>query len=214
MTPDGRSTRFEHRRGELLSAAADFVLERGISEVSLRPMAAALGVSHKTLLHHFGTKENLFVEVMGELRGRERLFLSARAAEQPDDDEGAVELLRLTWARLSAADHEPFMRLLFELIGLALQDRPRFGPFLEQLVEDWTGSIELILRREGLGDRDAPRLATFVYDAMRGLLLDLLSTKERERVDGGFEELVLALEARLIALRAGAWTRRRDLDVG
>jgi len=201
MKEDGRSRRFAHRRGELLSAAADYVLERGLNAASLRPMAEALGVTHKTLLQHFGTKEALFVEVLAELRGRERLFLSARAAEQAGDAQDTMELLRLTWRRLSAPDHEAFLRLLFELVGLALQDPKRFGPFLEQLVEDWTGSIELILSREGLDPRDARRLATVVYDAMRGLLLDLLSTGERERVDGGFDELVLAVEARLTALR-------------
>jgi AcrR family transcriptional regulator len=207
MTEDGRSLRFAHRRGELRSAAADFILEKGISEVSLRPMAAALGVSHKTLLQHFGTKEGLFVEVMAELRSRERLFLSAQAAEQPEG-QGVSELLRLTWQRLSAPGHESFMRLLFELVGLALQDPARFGPFLEQLVEDWTGSIELLLRREGVDEPAARRVATFVYDAMRGLLLDLLSTKERERVDAGFEELVLAVEHRLADLLHDAQPRR------
>jgi hypothetical protein len=100
------------------------------------------------------------------------------------------------------------MRLLFELIGLALQDPPRFGPFLEELVEDWTTSIELILEREGLAPQEARRLATFIYDAIRGLLLDLLSTKERERVDAGFEELVLAVEHRLADLLHDAQPRR------
>ena len=201
MSPDGRTRRFAHRRGELLTAAADYVLAHGLNAVSLRPMAEALGVTHKTLLQHFGTKEALFVEVLAELRGRERLFLSARAAEHAGDSHDTVELLRLTWRRLSAPDHAAFLRLLFELVGLALQDPERFGPFLEQLVEDWTGSIELILGREGLDPHDARRLATFVYDAMRGLLLDLLSTGERDRVEGGFDELVLAVEARLTALR-------------
>jgi hypothetical protein len=99
------------------------------------------------------------------------------------------------------------MRLLFELVGLALQDPERFGPFLEQLVEDWTGSIELLLRREGIDEAAARRLATFVFGAVRGLLLDLLSTGERQRVDEGFEELVLAVEHRLSTLGSAAGRR-------
>jgi AcrR family transcriptional regulator len=200
-SPDGRSQRFAHRRGELLDAAAEYVLERGVTETSLRPMATALGVTHKTLLQHFGTKERLFIEVMRELRERERRVLLQRTAAATGDQPDALDVLRVMFERLAAPDHDPFLRLLFELVGRALHDpEEQFGRFLAELVDDWTAAIELVLREHGLAEPQAKRLARFVYDAVRGLLLDLVSTRERDRVDEAFEELIDLVEHRLRTL--------------
>jgi AcrR family transcriptional regulator len=198
---DGRTTRFAHRRGELLEAAGDYVLDHGVSGLSLRPLGAAIGVSHAALLHHFGSKEELFVAVLRELRERERRHLASQAGQDEDGASSTLEaVLRDMWRRLSAPDHERFMRLLFELVGLALQDPARYGRFLEELVEDWTSSIEQLLLAHGVAGEEASGLATFLYGAVRGLLLDLVSTGQRERVETGFEQLIGALRPRFMAL--------------
>lgn len=46
----------------LLDGAVDYAVANGISDLSLRPLAAALGTQAPVLLHHFGTKEQLIVE--------------------------------------------------------------------------------------------------------------------------------------------------------
>ena len=52
------------RRDELAEGACDYVLERGLIGLSLRPLAAALGTSDRMLLYHFGTREALIAEVL------------------------------------------------------------------------------------------------------------------------------------------------------
>jgi AcrR family transcriptional regulator len=42
------------RRHDLAEAATDYVLEHGLLDLSLRPLAAALGTSDRMLLYHFG----------------------------------------------------------------------------------------------------------------------------------------------------------------
>ncbi|MDT7648160.1 MAG: hypothetical protein QOC75_5160, partial [Pseudonocardiales bacterium] len=37
---------------------------RGISDLSLRQLADALGTSHRMLIYHFGSKEGLLTEVV------------------------------------------------------------------------------------------------------------------------------------------------------
>ncbi|HEX8744245.1 MAG TPA: TetR/AcrR family transcriptional regulator [Thermoleophilaceae bacterium] len=187
--PDGRRTRHAGRRRELLDQATDFVFGRGIAAVSLRPLAAALGVSHRTLLYHFGTKERLFSEILREARTRERMLIAA----QLDGEVGFVELLRGTWDRIT--EHLPFFRVYYEVYGLALQDPDRYAGFLDGVVSDWTDLTADLLEREGLDQARATSLATFVWATCRGLLLDLLTTGEGERVDAAFEELVVAVEA-------------------
>jgi AcrR family transcriptional regulator len=194
---DGRTTRYAHRRRELLEAASDWVLERGLGDVALRPLAAALGVSHATLLHHFGSREQLLVEVLGEFRTRQRLLLAATAADAADA--APDELLRAAWRQLTAPDAEPFVRLVFELVGAGLRGDAALEAFLRDVVADWTLSIEAVLAREGVPETRAASLATFIYGGLRGLLLDLVTTGERERLEAGVEELAAAVRALLAA---------------
>ena len=52
------------RRAELLDAVVTPLAEGGLADVSLRPMAKALGVSVNGLVHHFGSKEEIVVAAL------------------------------------------------------------------------------------------------------------------------------------------------------
>lgn len=52
------------RRAEILRVAADRFARRGYAAVSLAEIAAGVGVTKATILHHFGSKEGLYAEVM------------------------------------------------------------------------------------------------------------------------------------------------------
>jgi len=190
---DGRRLRHAHRRPELVGLAADYLLEHGLADVSLRPLSAAMGLSHRGVLHHFGSKEALLVEAVEEVRRREqeRLGVAAEARAEP------TEVLRLVWRRISAPEHLPYARLHFELQAAAQRLPETYGRFLDDLVGSWVELIAGLLVARGVGPSDAPPLATFVYAAVRGLQLDLLATGDRDRVNGAFEELARVLDERL-----------------
>src|SRR5690348_7958382 len=80
--PDGRRARHERHRKDLLDAALTYIFEHGLADLSLRPLAEALGISHRTLLYHFGSKEQLIVEVLQEVRARDRAFFASLVPEQ------------------------------------------------------------------------------------------------------------------------------------
>ena len=50
----------EGRKQELLDAAIGYVAQHGLTDLSLRRLAAELGTSHRMLIHHFGGR--LWVE--------------------------------------------------------------------------------------------------------------------------------------------------------
>lgn len=58
------------KRGEILDAALTVIGRDGYSRATVREIADAVGLSQNGLLHHFGSKERLFVEV---LRHRDEL---------------------------------------------------------------------------------------------------------------------------------------------
>jgi AcrR family transcriptional regulator len=192
---DGRRTRHTHRRRELLEAATDHVFETGLSDLTLRNLGSALGVSHRTLLYHFESREQLFSEVLKEARMRQRLLIAAQRESIDARGEGSAELLRATWERM--VEHLPFFRVYYEIHGLALHRPERYRSFLDGVVTDWVWLIEGLLERDGLDPARGRAVATLIWAAVRGLQLDLLATGDRERVEEAFDELVNVVAATL-----------------
>ncbi len=164
------------RREELLQAAVDYAIEHGLSDLTLRPLADALGVMPNTLVHHFGSKDELLSVILNGVR--ERLQAMVRAELQRDL---GSDPLQAAWSWSSRLQRLPFFRSFFEAYGLALRQPERYAPFLERVVGDW------------LITDDAPR-ATLELAVLRGLLLDLLTTGERERVEQALRLFLAAPE--------------------
>src|SRR5688500_17517384 len=67
------------RQRELLAATLKYAAENNLSDLSLRPLAAAIGSSPRVLLYLFGSKEGLIRDVLTVGR-EEQLTLVERAA--------------------------------------------------------------------------------------------------------------------------------------
>ena len=173
-------TRDAARRAEVLDRAVDYVLENGISELSLRPLAKAAGTSPRVLLYYFGSKEELVVELIARGRARQRETMANLEMSSFRTATGAARML---WQQYSAPKWEPLMRLFFEVYGLALQDRSRFPGFLEAAVEDWLAALKPCCSLPGRSARDARAYATLLLAGFRGFLLDLCATHDRARIN-------------------------------
>ncbi|MFI1918634.1 TetR/AcrR family transcriptional regulator [Nocardia sp. NPDC020380] len=195
---DGRTLRFQHRRPELLAAATEYVLDNGVRELSLRPAARALGVSHATLIRHFATKEALIAEVLEHIRAdfEERLLSEElRAVDSP------AELLHAAWQHLCRPREQRQFLVLFELVATAARtpDHP-----VSALVTDWLTVIERELLRYHWPAETVSRTATFILAQVRGLQLDLITTGDRERVDEAFAATVEFLMRERVSVDGGA----------
>jgi AcrR family transcriptional regulator len=184
------------RRRELLEAVTDYVLEHGLADLSLRPLAVAIGTSPRMLLYHFGSKEQLVVEALDEAREREAALFFGWA---PQSGAGAdpEQLARRAWAWMSDAANEPFMRLFLEVYGLALQQPQRYGGFLERAVGDWLAPLTDGMVEAGVDPAAAREAATLVIAVARGLLLDLLATRDRARINAAMNSLVAGVREHL-----------------
>ncbi|WP_405591049.1 TetR/AcrR family transcriptional regulator [Streptomyces sp. NBC_01190] len=176
------------RRAELLDAAVDYATEHGFSELSWRPVAAALGVSTTTLVHHFGTKEQMLVAVLGRLRERVFVNADAQGGERPD----LATAARAAWTWSSDPRRSPEFRLFFAVYGRALQAPHLFAGFLERVVADWMSALRDAQGRDA-DPATATRRATLVIATIRGLLLDLLATGDRDRVEEAAESFLATL---------------------
>ncbi|HXN37485.1 MAG TPA: TetR/AcrR family transcriptional regulator [Solirubrobacteraceae bacterium] len=198
---DGRSLRFAGRREALLDAAAAWVLQHGLTGLSIRAVAADLGISHRTLLHHFTTKEQLVAEVLRELR-RRNVGVLAERAEQLGSEQPAV-LLQAMWAHFVAPENLPYHRLCFEVYGLAVGEAERYAAFLDGFVGDWGDAVAALLAVAGVPvERQSP-LTSLVVATFRGLILDVLLTGEQARARLALDELADHVAAATTNVRRG-----------
>ena len=161
------------RRQELLDAVVKECAERGIGDRSLRDVAAAVGTSHRMLLHHFGSRDELLLAIVDEVERRQRALLP----ELPSEPAAAMAAM---WADLRREELRPFERLFFECYARGAQGE---RPFVQML----PGAVEAWLAEAGAAD---PALVRLGLAVMRGLLLDLVGTDDHAGVDAAAQAFV------------------------
>jgi AcrR family transcriptional regulator len=192
----------------LLEAAIECVAGNGISDVSLRTLAAALGTSHRMLIFHFGSKERLWVEIVQAVEQRQRDLLRDLL---PDAHRPVGDAMRAWWQHISDPKLWPNERLFFELYGQALQGRPYTVELLDGIVENWLDPIVELNLAIGVPEPLARAHARLGVAVTRGLLLDLLATRDRKSVDAAMDTFI---DVYATWLRDAASERHQDVAIG
>jgi AcrR family transcriptional regulator len=134
-------------RQKLLQAVVDMAVAGGITGMSLRAIAEAAGTSHRMLIHHFGSREGLLVEVIRAVEEQQRALLRELSA---GTGEASADQAYEYWRHLRSPELAPQERLFFEVYGQALQGRSWAVPLLDGIVEDWVGPISATLEAAGV----------------------------------------------------------------
>ena len=172
------------RRRALLDAVIDDAGRNGIGGRSLRDLAAAAGTSHRMLIHHFGSREELLLAVVEEVERRQVATLGDLPADLAD-------AVAVSWADLRRRELRPFERLFFECYARAAQGEEPFTRMLPGAVDGWLAEVDR--RADGTVD---PALARLGLAVSRGLLLDLVATDDDEGVDAAAARFVALLQRR------------------
>jgi AcrR family transcriptional regulator len=165
------------RRSELIEAAYEYVLEKGLADVSLRPIAEAIGSSTGVLRFLFGSKDGLVAALLERARADELAILDTLA---PGGDLSTVAMA--VWEWLADPAHASLLRLWSESYATSLQDDD--GPwadFARNTVSDW---LALLARAQPASVRNTAAgraQRTAVLALLRGGMLDLLATGDRAR---------------------------------
>ena len=174
------------RRDQVLELAYRYVLERGISGLSLRPLAAAVGSSPRVLLFLFGSKDELVRALLARARADE-LELLDRVS--PSGEAGGLrEVTAALWRWLAAKEHRPLLRLWAEGFAQSLVDPD--GPwtgFARATVEDWLALLASAQPSAVRNTRAGIAERTLALAVLRGALLDLLATDDAERTSAAVQ---------------------------
>ena len=164
------------RRQELLERSYQYVLEHGVGDLSLRPLAAAVNSSPRVLLFLFGSKAELVQALLARARADElELLRRARAAGAGGD---LVAVASELWGWFAAPEHRGLLTLWVEGYARSLidPDGPWAG-FAAATVADWLDVLGEVALDRNAGEADP----TLVLAVLRGALLDLLATGDLDR---------------------------------
>jgi AcrR family transcriptional regulator len=159
------------RRRELLDALVEEFAGSGIGDRSLREVAEAVGTSHRMLLHHFGSRSELLLEVVEEVERRQMAVLRELPTEP-------AEGFAAMWADVRRPELRPLERLFFECYARGAQGEEPYTRMAPGGVDGWLAKVDAMT--SGTVDAALGRLGLAV---IRGLLLDLVATND----DGGVD---------------------------
>lgn len=186
------------RRTALLDDVVMYLGEHGLANVSLRPMASELGVSVNSLMHHFGSKDDLIITALRRSGTVQKEVEMRWLARQPRMSQ--ADLLRAWWRWITTSPRNLAMvRLGIEAAAMeaTLDGLPR--QVHGEQIGLWRSHIEDRLVSEGLPAETAITEASLAKATFTGLVVDLLATGQKAR-------LTRALEVGLARLEQVVWT--------
>ncbi|MFE6888061.1 TetR/AcrR family transcriptional regulator [Streptomyces sp. NPDC057694] len=169
------------RQTQLLEAAYDYALAHGLADLSLRPLAEAIGSSTRVLMFLFGNKDGLVRALLERARTDELALLDH--LRHSDAPVGLAPAAEQVWTWLAAEEHRPLLRLWAEAYARSLvePDGPWAG-FARSTVDDWLDVLALCQPQPERDSDDGATRRTLTLAVLRGALLDLLATNDETRV--------------------------------
>lgn len=179
------------RKEALIDPIVDYLLEHGLANLSLRPLAAAVGTSARLLVYHFESKERLLGEVLEAMQARLRQSMatllqrqSGRQRDQP---------LKLLWRWAIADRNYPYLKLVYELQILAVQNPGTYAQYVQRSTAHWMDFILSVLP----ASRRDPAFATLCGAVFDGLFIELMATGDRRRTTRAIDRFIqIVLDAR------------------
>lgn len=170
-----------NQKTEMREAALRYVVEHGVANVSLRPLAEAIGTSPRMLLFYFQSKEGLLQALMEELQDRLRASFVEEVASATDRD--PRQPIKRFWDWAIKGQNSAYLRLFYEVQVIAAQNPAQYGRHFESISSEWQALAFGVLS----DSVRSPAMATLCIAVFDGLFLDFMMTGDRERLTGALD---------------------------
>jgi hypothetical protein len=128
-----------------------------------------------------------------EARSRQREAFEAHLVPQPGRRYAGV--LADAWRWFAGDEARPYLALFGQLYALAGAPGSPHAEFLREAVLDWLPTIEAGFVADGADSATARELSTLTIAVVRGLLQDLGTTRDGQRVSAAFDRYTSLLQA-------------------
>lgn len=184
------------KRLELLDQVVDYLAHHGLAQVTLRPMAASLGVSINRLVHHFGTKDELLAAALARATEQQLAVQNGWLNRKPGLTQ--VELYRKWWRWMNVEPQNlAVVRLGYEAAALDSVVTGLSGEVRGYQLGVWRIDVEQRLMAQGLEPERAAVEASLIKATFTGLVMDLFATGDRRRLNRLFDEWLQRVNLRL-----------------
>ena len=153
---------------QLALTAASLIESKGHAELSLKKMAAHLGVTEPSLYRHYASRDDLLAEVAS--RGLvEFLAFTLAAGNAHEDPFDSIRAYGRAYVRY-CAQHPGWFRLMFSRFGMeGLMQYPRAVQRLQAIGDDRATTIALWRRALPPGDERIDDLYRLLWGTANGL---------------------------------------------
>ncbi|MFF4572494.1 TetR/AcrR family transcriptional regulator [Streptomyces sp. NPDC001410] len=184
------------KRRDLLDRVREYVMRNGLADLSLRPLAKALGTSDRMLLYYFGSKERMIAEALAiyERRPLLRTRKVLKTFGTPTSPAGLRRFMEEVWQQFRDPDVRAALPLYLEIMSASVLHPDRYGPVMRDIVTEWTALLTSVFRDLGMGQERARTQATLLADATLGLLIAPLADGHWAHADKAFRALLDSLE--------------------
>ncbi|HAM45745.1 MAG TPA: TetR/AcrR family transcriptional regulator [Propionibacteriaceae bacterium] len=155
------------RREELVERATDWVLGNGLLGLSLRPLAAALGTSDRMLIYHFGSKEQLIVDVLRCSAERSAAELRSLAPSLSPH-----QAVFDQWRLRTTESQSQCERVYVEASTLGLFGQQPYAAEVAAMNAVWMEAVRLHLVASGVPEARSREIAELVEATFMGFELD------------------------------------------
>jgi len=142
------------RRKQLLEVALGVFAERGFHPTSMNDLAEAAGVTKPVLYQHFGSKRELYLELLEDVGSRLRVAIGKATSEAATPRE-QVERGFVAYFRF-VADHQTAFQVLF---GGGTRRDEEFAEHVRRVENSIADTIAGLIDVEGLDDDERRLLA-------------------------------------------------------
>jgi AcrR family transcriptional regulator len=186
------------RKAQITERLIEYLLAHGPAELSLRPMAAAVGTSARLLIFHFGSKEELLLQVLRAIERQLQAALSALLNAPPNAR--GIAPMRAFWNWALKRENLRRLRLIYEIQLLAARGT---GVFSKGGKEGSRAVTEMVKAALPPPFRTAPAATLFcaVFD---GLFLELVITGDTRRTTRSVDLFIDMARGMLGGARASA----------
>jgi len=182
------------RKVELLEAAYRYVLENGLTQLSLRPLATAIGSSPRVLVFLFGNKDGLVRAVLSRARADELALLDHVGRFDGRAVVGLPTAVESLWDWLAAPEHRQLLKLWAETYVRSLVEPDgAWGDFAAGTVHDWLTVLSACQHPDERDSTAGSARRTLSLAVLRGALLDLLATADHDRVTAAVRRHIASL---------------------
>lgn len=177
-------------RLRLIEAAIDCLWRLGYGATTLQVVTDTAGVSRGAVLHHFPTRVDLMIAAAEYAAGKQNRQVRRLLA---DTEPGMDRYTAITMATWDAMVRPPSIALIEIMMGSRSDPElaARFPAVNEALEKYQREGVWEQAQSVGITDKAAVESMIHLHNAaMRGLVLDMMFSKDRKRAEGAMKLLV------------------------